>query len=84
MDPVKHLLQNFKNRFSEASGNVCADIFKNFYRINPDDVGTSEVSKISLLRLKLGNDDQMMKLKSIPHRIILVLLGVQRIWLLKK
>ena len=84
MDPVKHLLQNFKNRFSEASGNVCAYIFKNFYRINPDDVGTSEVSKISLLRLKLGNDDQMMMLKSIPHRIILVLLGVQRIWLLKK
>ena len=84
MDPVKHLLQNFKNRFGEALGNVCADIFKNFYRINPDDVGTSEVSKISLLRLKFGDDDQMMKLKTIPHRIIFLLPGVQRNWLLKK
>tara|TARA_Y200000002_G_scaffold378043_1_gene384690 strand:+ start:496 stop:1839 length:1344 start_codon:yes stop_codon:yes gene_type:complete len=67
VDSVKNLSQHFKNRFGDTAGKVFADIFKNLYSINPDEVEASEISKTSLVRLKFDDDVQMKKLKSIPH-----------------
>lgn len=66
IEDARNLSQYLKNRYGLTAGKIFKEIFENQYKINPDNLEANEISKTSLVRLKFGDDSEMMKLKSNP------------------
>ncbi|MDA9824562.1 FAD-dependent oxidoreductase [Alphaproteobacteria bacterium] len=67
IENASNLSQYLRNRYGLTAGKIFREIFQALYKINPDNLEANEISKTSLVRLKFGDDSQMMKLKLNPH-----------------
>ena len=67
IENARNLSQYLQNRYGLTAGKIFREIFEGQYKINPDDLEANEILKTSLVRLKFGDDSEMMKLKSNPH-----------------